>query len=221
MRTKILLTAAAAMVAGLVSSNAQVYSANIVGYVNYVSQTSSPKFELIAKPLNNGSNTIASLFVSPPAGTTLDVWQPGGGFASYAYAPKAGGWGANGSVVLSPGVGFFIQIGGSGIYSNTFVGSVSPVTGTTGTNVIGTGFQALASMVPYSDYVTNTSTINLAVPAGTALDTWSVAGQGFSSYTYAPKAGGWSPSVPVLNVGQGVFIQNNTANPVNWVQTGP
>jgi hypothetical protein len=219
MRTKILLTAAAAMVAGLVSSNAQVYSANIVGYVNYTSQTSTPKFELIDNPLNNGSNTISSLFPTPPGGTTLDVWQPGGGFASYSYT-KLGGWGANGSVVLNPGVGFFIQVGGTGIYTNTFVGTVSPVTGTTATNVIGTGFQALSSMVPYSDSVSNTATINLIVPGGTALDVWSVAGQNFSSYTYT-KLGGWSPSVPVLNVGQGVFIQNNTANPVNWVQTGP
>jgi hypothetical protein len=219
MRTKILLASAAALAFGVASSNAQVYSANIVGYVNYTSSTSSPKFEMIANPLDNGSNTIASIFPAPPGGTTLDVWQPGGGFASYTYT-KLGGWGANGSVVIPPGEGFFIQVGGSGTYTNTFVGDVSPASGVTSTNVVGTGFQAVSSMVPYSDSVTNTSTINLVVPGGTALDIWNVANQSFDSYTYT-KLGGWSPSVPALNVGQGAFIQNNGSSPINWVQTGP
>jgi hypothetical protein len=124
-------------------------------------------------------------------------------------------------VVIPPGVGFFISIGGSGILTNTFVGNVTPNTGLLATNVIGTGFQALSSMVPYADSVSNTSTVNLVVPGGTAVDTWNSGSQGFTTYTYAPKAGGWSPSVPTVGVGQGVFIQNNSGSPINWVQTGP
>jgi hypothetical protein len=220
MRTKIFLAASAAMAAGIVASNAQVYSANIVGYVNYISSTSSPKFEMIANPLDNGSNTIASVFASPPGGTSLQLWN-GAGFTGYTYSPKLGGWGANGSVLIPPGVGFFISVGGSGVYSNTFVGQVDPQTGLKVTNVIGTGFQALASMVPYSDSVSNTATVNLTVPGGTVLQEWNNTSQAFVGYTYSPKLGGWQPSVPVINAGQGVFIQNNTASPVNWVQTGP
>ena len=219
MRTKILLTAAAAMVAGLVSSNAQVYSANIVGYVTYTSQTSSPKFEMICNPLNNGSNTLGSVFPTPPGGTIIETWN-GTGFTPYTYT-KLGGWGANASVVVSPGQGFFISVGGTGIYTNTFVGSVAPVTGTTGTNVIGTGFQAVASEVPYSGSVSNTATIDLVVPGGTIAETWNPATQAFTPYTFVGLSKKWSPSDLQVSVGQGFFLQNNSGNPINWAQTGP
>jgi hypothetical protein len=55
MKTKTLLIAAAALVAGIVSSEAQVYSANIVGYVNVSGNAN--QFALIANPLDNGTNT--------------------------------------------------------------------------------------------------------------------------------------------------------------------
>jgi len=221
MRTKTLLMAGAALAFSLATSQDQVYSANIVGYWNYVSSTVNPKFEMIANPLDNGaSNTIAALFPSPPGGTQLQIWN-GSGFNLYAYSIKAGGWGANGSVQLPPGVGFFISIGGSGVYSNTFVGSVVPAVGIMGTNVINTGFQTLSSMVPYADSVSNTATINLVVPGGTQIQEWNVANQGYDLYNFSTKAGGWTPSVPTLQVGQGIFINNLSGSPINWVQTGP
>ncbi len=60
MRIKALLCAAA-LAAGAVSSMAQsnVYSLNIVGYVNVPLVTG---FNLIANPLDNGTNDLASLF---------------------------------------------------------------------------------------------------------------------------------------------------------------
>jgi len=220
MRTKTLLIAAAALAATVISSQAQVYSANIVGYVNFVSSTVSPKFEMICNPLDNGTNTVASLFPAPPGGTSLQLWS-GSAFSTITYAPKLGGWGANGSLVINPGKGVFISVGGTSPYTNTFVGNVVPNTGLNGTNVIGTGFQTASSLVPYTDSVTNTSTINLVVPGGTQLQAWNPVSQTFNTFTYSPKLGGWTPSVPVLSVGQGVFIQNTSGGPINWVETGP
>jgi hypothetical protein len=67
MRTKTLLLSAAAMAAGLVSSVAQsnVYSVNVVGYVNQVLPAGT--LVAVANPLDNGTNTLDS-------GAVLD-WQ--------------------------------------------------------------------------------------------------------------------------------------------------
>ncbi len=51
---KTLLIAAAALVAGVVSSEAQVYSANIVGYVNVTCPAGAQV--LVSNPLDDGTN---------------------------------------------------------------------------------------------------------------------------------------------------------------------
>src|SRR5450631_4220979 len=105
---KTLLIAAAALVAGVISSEAQVYSANIVGYVNFVSVTNSPGFQMICNPLDNGTNTVASLFPNPTPGTQLQVWN-GATWGSFSYT-KFGFWGTHANDLIQPGVGFFIQV---------------------------------------------------------------------------------------------------------------
>ncbi len=62
MKTKTLLIAAAALAAGVISSQAQVYSANIVGYANVVCPAST--LVLLANPLDNGTNTANDVFAS-------------------------------------------------------------------------------------------------------------------------------------------------------------
>ncbi|MGB7767340.1 MAG: hypothetical protein WBN22_00600 [Verrucomicrobiia bacterium] len=223
MRTKILLTAAAAMVAGLVSSNAQVYSANIVGYVNYTSSTTSPKYELIANPLDNGSNTLASVFSKPAGGSSLTIWT-GSGFGLIATF-TAGHWKTNGvtadNYVLPPGTGVFAQW--SAPYTNTFVGQVDPVVGATNTTVLPAGYQLVSSLVPYADYVTNTGTVNITgVTGGTTITEWDTANQSFD-LLYTFTAGHWKlggvNNTPQLGIGQGFFF--NAAAPYNWTQVGP
>ncbi|HVU28480.1 MAG TPA: hypothetical protein VHG71_12185 [Verrucomicrobiae bacterium] len=227
MRTKALLLTAVALAVGLASSEAQnVYSQNIVGYINYTSTTVSPQFELISNPLDNGSNTVSSLFKTPPGGTQLQLWQPSSG--SFLTVSFTGGhWKTNGvtvdnTLIIQPGTGFFISVG-SGVYSNTFVGNVTPASGTAGTNVIETGFQAVSSLVPYSDNVTNTSTLNLIVPGGTQVQAWNVVNQSFDVYSFT--GGRWrlngNPANLTLGVPQGVFVNNQSGAPINWVETGP
>jgi hypothetical protein len=228
MRTKILLTAAAAMVAGIVSSNAQVYSANIVGYVNYVSKTNTPGYELICNPLDNGSNTIKNIFPTAPGGSAILVWT-GSGYNTATYSTLLGGhWKTNGvtadNMLLNPGSGFFIQIA-SGVYSNTFVGNVPVQTGVVSNMTFASGYQMLGSLVPYGDYVTNTSTVNITnVAGGTAILEWNVASGGYNTYTWSTLLGGhWKlngvNSTPFLNVGQGFFF--NSPSNYTWQITGP
>ena len=67
MRTKILISRSPALVAGLVSSNAQVYSANVVGYANVVI-AGNGEFTLSANPFDDGNgNQLTNLMNSVPA----------------------------------------------------------------------------------------------------------------------------------------------------------
>jgi hypothetical protein len=217
MRTKILLTAAAALVAGLVSSNAQVYSANIVGYTIKV-PSNAPSYSLICNPVDSGSNTIKNLFANnpPPGGSQVLTWS-GSAYQTLTYSTLLGGhWKMNAanddSNLLSPGQGFFIQVAGANSYSNTFVGQVTPLTSVVTTNPVPSGFQLIASSVPYGDYVTNPATINLTgVAGGTQILLWNEPNQSFDTYTWSSLLGGhWKLGAanvtPFLNVGQGFFF---------------
>ncbi len=119
MRTKTLLLSAAALVAGLVSSQAQsnVYSANIVGYVNVTNPAGT--FVMLANPLDNGTNDLAGLLSASPNGSTVYVYSPANGLQ--LSTKSKGIWAPN--YVVPPGSGFFYSAPVVG--TNTFVGNVA------------------------------------------------------------------------------------------------
>jgi hypothetical protein len=187
MRTKTTLLCAAALAAGVVGSMAQsnVYSLNIVGYVNVVIPTG---FGLVANPLNvdntNSAGTILTSLAPLGNGTTppgdldyfyLYTWVVGSQkFTSVYYEddfnptanpglPATAGWATDSSggtaatpPNLPPGVGFLIDSSLAPL-TNTFVGSVMPLVGATNSISIPTGFGYLGSMLPVSGPITNTS----------------------------------------------------------------
>jgi len=231
MRTKTLLLSAVALAAGLLSSQAQsnVYSANVVGYVTYVSAHNAPNFEVINNPLSGATNTVKGLFPTAPGGSQLLLWN-GAGYDTAVFSALGGGhWRTNGVLaddkVISPGTGLFISVAGVNPYTNTFVGNVAANTATTVTNTIGSGLQLIGSFVPYSGNVTNTTALNLVGTAGgTQVLLWNAGTQAFDTYTWSALAGGhWKlggvNTDLIINVNQGFFL--NAAAPYNWVQTGP
>jgi len=168
---------------------------------------------------------LKSIIPAPPGGTQLQLWQGSGGFLLATYS--LGHWKTNGvtadGYVVPPGVGFFISVGGSTPLTNTFVGNVDPPTGTFATNVVNTGFQALSSIVPISDNVTNTATIDLIVPGGTQVQKWNITNQAFDIYTYSLghwKLGGVNTPL-VVGLPEGYFVNNQSGSAFNWVETGP
>ena len=88
MRTKTLLIAAAALVAGVVSSEAQVYSANIVGYVNVTVPAAS--YVLMANPLTTGNDVLTNVIPpgSVPNTTTKAYIYSGGSFGCLLYTSR-------------------------------------------------------------------------------------------------------------------------------------
>jgi hypothetical protein len=219
MRTKTLLAAAAMMAAGLASSMAQsnVYSLNVVGYVNYAFKGGG-LFTATANPLQSSSNTLAGVFgtagVGLPSGSSVQVWDTTlQDFVSYTKQPVGAGWSAGGATVpFVPGRAVFVKTPTTlvGDYTNTYVGEVlqGNLTNSTVAN-----FNLIGNMVPDSGTAT---AVNLVPAAGASVQKWSVAAQDFVTYNKTPV--GWSVAggEPSFAPGDGFFLRNNA--PYNWVR---
>jgi hypothetical protein len=221
MRTKILLTAAAAMVAGLVSSNAQVYSANVVGYANVIcvgNTGAGTGYSLIANPFDDGNanqltNVLpANLFANK---SQLITWNAGLGKYNTAIVKGAAGWPS--SVSLPPGTGFFVFNSSATPVTNTFVGSVVVNINASTTNTLPGGSSLVASAIPYADDIQTSTNINLFLVANKSqLISWNTSAQKYNT-AVVKGAGGWGASFPVT-VGQGFFFSTAQAGS-NWVET--
>jgi len=217
MRTKILLTAAAALAAGVVASNGQVYSANFVGYAN-VTLVGNSGYTLVANPFDDGNGNQSSNLVNAlPNKSQVITWN-GTGYNT-ALTKSASGW--NGSTALPPGVGFFVKngIAGNPPITNTFVGSVIVGSGGSVTNPIPVGLTLAGSPIPYAgDVTTDNANINLQIWLAnkSQLIDWNTGTQLFDT-AVTKSATGWNNTFPIT-VGQGFFIKAQTAGS-NWVQT--
>ena len=219
MRTKTLILAAALTAAGLASSLAQsnVYSLNVVGYVNKT-LTGGSLFTLINNPLNTTNNTLAGIFgaggVGLPSGSQVQVWDYGTqDFIAYTKQPVGPGFSGGGATVPFPvGKGVFVKINTVGDYTNTFVGEV--LQGNL-TNATLANFNLIGSLVPQAGLASADLGLNPA--PGAQVQRWDVGIQDFVISTKTPVVNGWSGAgQPNLAVGEGFFLKNNT--PYDWVR---
>jgi len=205
MRTKNLLLSAAALVAGALSVQAQsnVYSVNVVGYVNKV--LPAGVFQLVANPLNDGTNDLNSALGALPNKSQVQIWN-GASFDNYT---KGGGVWPVASV--PPGVGFFVK--SQTAITNTFVGQVAGGSGGV-TNALPSGvFVLVGSAIPFAGDL-NSTNINLNLANKSQVQLWN--GTSYDNYT---KGGGAWPVNPGISVAQGFFLKSQTAT--NWVQALP
>ena len=169
MKTKSLLIAAATLAVGVFTSQAAVYSQNIVGYYNVV--TPVGKYSFLANQLTNGDNSINSVvttgLISDPNAnynTQIFVWN-GHGYNIYQWFTGAdadynflasgsvNGWydsvGGLAPDSLNPGKGAFIYnpTGSGAAVTNTIVGSVVQGTNTT---TVTKGYNVYALIPPVS-----------------------------------------------------------------------
>jgi hypothetical protein len=162
---KTLLIAAAALASGVISSQAGVYSQNIVGYANVPATGNKNTF--IEVPFTIGvSNGLNEVFgTTLPLYSTILTWT-GSGYATALFDNSNGAgtpvWyeGDDATPLASiptvpPGVGFFINIAGP-TQTNTFAGAVAINVGTSNLIVlIPNKNNAVGSAVPYAGAVTN------------------------------------------------------------------
>ena len=242
MRTKTLLMAAvAAFAASVITSQAQVYSQNIVGYVNNPVPSG---FSAQSAPFDNAAgNAVTNLIPNTGQwdGSYVYVWN-GHSYTVYTLDSTLGGIAdvtdsyATNCPVLNPGTAFFLSNQTGSPQTNTYVGTVHIGSGSypgTSTNVIlaSAAFSLVAPVIPVSGGIS--SVCGLTNSAG-ALD---------GDYIYVPKIiggvfhgydvttidstlGGFADVTdstnvpePVITLGTGFFFNNQNLQTVNWVQS--
>jgi hypothetical protein len=213
MRTKTLLLTAAVCAAGVATSMAQVYSANVVGYVNKQLQGAGG-FTLVANPLDTTNNTFGSLFSSLPVGSQVLKWT-GTTYSTATRVAFGSGWTPAGAenTTANPGEGLFIKTpDASANITNTFVGEV--MQGNL-TNSYAIGFTLSGNQVPDAGTVTAVG-LTAAVPTGGQLLKWNPTTQSYETFTKVAFGTGWTPTLPSLDVGDGFFINANAS--FDWVR---
>jgi len=216
MRTKTLLLTAALAAAGALSSMAQsnVYSLNIVGYVNV---TLTNGFNMIANPLDADgtgvNNTLNSAFAGSNLPDNMEVFKFSGGQFGNASFSAGGSFFPN--QPLNPGEGCFILNPYSTNITATFVGTA--LVGSQN-NAYPAGFAIISSKTPLSGGVAT----SLSLTNGSDNDeifTWNPISQSYgnASFFVSAASGGpaWFPE-PSINVGQAFFLSSQSSG--NWTQ---
>jgi hypothetical protein len=229
MRTKTTLLTAALVAAGALTSMAQsnVYSLNVVGYVNV--PVVGNGYTLVANQLNvDGTNSISTVLATGvPDQAQYFSWNS----STHTFDPSVtffagpgGGWfdlttGNPATNIVAPGSAFFIYNSGAAA-TVTLVGSV-PVAPSTKPVTPGYGFYAVTPPVA-SDLDTN------GFPAQDQMQysTFSNAGGYSSALTFfAGPSGGWfdlntgNQGFPTPAVGQGFLIYNPNVSGGTWTNT--
>lgn len=219
---KTLLIAAATLAAGIISVQAQVYSQNIVGYVN---QTFVPGFNAIGNPLNNadGINSATNVLKGIPDFSYVYVWN-GSSYNGYEiYQGQYYDQDGNNLVAvpnLPIGTGVYVQA--SAAFTNTYVGTVNITAGASGTittnsvNLV-SGFNFVNPSLPIGGGVTTSLGIN--PPDFSYVYVWDPIAQGYTgaeSYqgSWYNLTGDYTVPEPTVAVGAAFFIQ--AASPFVW-----
>lgn len=244
MRTKTLLMTAAALAAGVISSQAQgtVYSQNVVGYVNL--SVAAGQLQMYANQLDTGSNTLDNVFSGTglvSTKTSILEWN-GVGYNQYTYlncadspsSPGVAGWYSltgnevGGTNYIQPGQGFFLHNQSASAITIPTVGQVVQ-----GTNFysVPVGLNTYSVPQPLAGLPLDNTNINFpVVSTKTAYLQWN--GVGFNQYTYlncadSPSspgiAGFWSltgtyedTNAAVWPTAGGSFFIHNTASATTW-----
>lgn len=213
MKTKTLLIAAAALAAGVITSQAAVYSQNIVGYVNIVTYSNS--FNFIANQLNNGdgSNNVQNVlanstgsFVSggtgnsqSPAQTILWLPKVGGGYNNLYYWSSNDLYVLNGNSPYGPD-GWY---DGNAVYATNLITpaygffiqnySTHAITNTvvgnviqgSSTNTVITGFNSLSYLQPLGQTPFDSTNVSLPTYGDNASETgWIWIGNGNPGHSW-------------------------------------
>jgi hypothetical protein len=219
-----LATAVLAGVSQRTDAQSNVYSLNVVGYINIAI---AHGYTFVANQLNNSNNWLSTVIPSPPLGTRVFLWQgQAQGWLMSDYVEDNFG-NTNWTVpdaLLTVGKGFIVQ-NNSSTTLITIVGGVPQ--GNLTNPIPGNGeFSLLASMVPQSLPLLGADPSGLSFPAidGATVYFFNEANQLYlDPYTHCSGYGFFDPaglvpiSGPSPRVGQCFWVQN-PGPATNWVR---
>jgi hypothetical protein len=209
-----------------VRSQTNVYSTNIVGYVNI---TVAPGYNLLANPLSAGVTNGANEIMTPIDGEQILTWN-GGGYNFVMYSSIFGGWidfGEDPALdvpSLPPGKGFFF-FNPSTATNVTFVGTVVPGPSSTNCLNLPRGYSLLGSPLPANVTDISSPPVSLPLISGMQVLTWNGL-VGFDWSWWDLVFGGWvgpdfvPAQAPSYQIGQGFFLFSPADNSA-WCQSLP
>jgi hypothetical protein len=206
MRTKTLIIASALVAAGIVTSAAQVFSVNVVGYVNVTLPTG---FSMIAPPLLTANNTLNDLIPNPADGTTVYKWDPSiGDFVISTYVGFLNTWQPN--ITMDPGQGAFIDAKEE--TTLTFVGEV--LQGDDLVVNLAAGFSMVGSLVPAEENLVDAA-VNFPLADGDTV--YFFRNGDYEITSYASFLGAFNPTPAIPRVGEGFWVFKNEA--ASWTRS--
>jgi hypothetical protein len=225
MRTKALVCAALCAV-GAISAVAQnVYSLNIVGYVNVNAPVG---YSLLANPLSGGTTNGANEIITPPIADSQFLTWNGAGFDAVQYSSIFQGWINPATLApaqppqLPPGKAFFFYTPTA--TTLTFVGQVVPNPGATNNLPLPVGYSMVGSPMPVA--ATDITAAPAWLPVVADMQVLKYNGAGFTAAQYSSIFQGWidpatlAPvAAPSYAVGEGFFFYTPTAT--TWSQWLP
>jgi hypothetical protein len=208
MKTKTSLLAALVAIAGSASLTAQVYSLNVVGYVN---KEVPAGFSILGNPLQASTNTLNALFPTVAPNSLVYLYRGGSFQISFYGEDDFGNFGWEPNHTVNPGEGFWFYNQGAQ-FTQTFVGEV--VQGNI-TNALPAGLSIRSSIVPQS-----ASLDAMNFPASANDLVYFYRNGSFATSFYGEDDFGnfgWEPAA-VPGVAEG-FWYNNTGASKEWVRT--
>jgi len=191
---------------------AQVYSLNVVGYVNLPVVEG---FQMLANPLDldgTGTNNFTTSVFSNslPKSSTVYAWDHTIVNWKIASFSKAGAW--SGDISLNPGLGFWLNIpagGLAGTSSNlTVVGTVLQGSLVNPYLAKGGGFATLGSQVPIAGKVA--TDLKYSPVSGDTFYFWNPSITNWVIASFGK--GGWAPSEPTVGIGQGFWLNSQASS---------
>jgi hypothetical protein len=204
---------------------AQVYSVNVVGYVNVTLQPS--EWALLANPLDNGDNSITTVLQLPTGSTGVIVYgwdKDAQGFVGPATFIEGLGWLGDTLPALPPGAGFFTQNATAAPVTFTFVGEV--LQGSQTVPIKAGAWSMVGSKVPIAAPLGDTTDASSLMFPGVTGDIcylFDQTAQGYSTgFTYIEGLGwlgGDSTSGPTVPVAGGMWIFRPADAGPDWTRT--
>jgi hypothetical protein len=210
----------AALSAASLTSFAQVYSVNVVGYVNQTVPANG--WAILANPLNNGANAINDVIKLPDGSDGVTIYRYNDATDSFRssiqFITGFGWFSPDGDIApLAPGEAFFINNITTAPLTITFVGEVPQ--GQLVNPLLGGKFALKSSMVPQTARL---AALEFPGATGDTIYQYNSATQSYkSSYQFIEGFGWFSPDPdtdvngPEIPVGTGFWIQKAGAT-VNW-----
>jgi hypothetical protein len=221
MRTKVLV-GIAALAAGAFTAVAQnnVYSLNVVGYINLPLVEG---FNMVANQLDSDgtgtNNTIAGVFgtnlpATLTASSTVYTWDSVAvsyNVATYGSVKGVIKWSGASTAAFNPGQGAWVRVGaGLGAATVTTVGQVMQGSLKNPNLPAAGGFTLVGSQIPLAGGLTATLGYQPQQIVGSSekVYQWDPVGASFNVNTYGQVKGvwKWAPAEPTIGVGEGFWL---------------